>query len=217
MWVINYALCSILMDVIFAAVGVWNVVVGGWLFYMRCGLKLVLLVLLVWRFSCRTSKALVVAILLGASMLFTSTICKMLSDILGSTPAQEEIVALWSNRVVEAPVMLVSWVKLSMHDANQRVVPLRSVDTSKFVSRTCTWVELCGSCDGTPGIENNAACSMCLERLELDELVTQLTCNHFFHTHCASQWMLRCMTHCSGGNVCPMRCHLTEFGGPSAV
>eukprot|EP00928_Gymnodinium_smaydae_P073748 TRINITY_DN5688_c0_g2_i2.p1 TRINITY_DN5688_c0_g2~~TRINITY_DN5688_c0_g2_i2.p1 ORF type:complete len:220 (+),score=8.00 TRINITY_DN5688_c0_g2_i2:88-747(+) len=219
MWICAYNLFSLYLDLMIAACVVWNVDVSGWLFYVRCGLKLVLLVVLVWRFSHRTSEAWVAAIILIASMLFVSTWCRVSSDALGTTPAVEEIIALCINRIVETLVtVMLMWLgKLSPHDASRQVVPLPSLDTSKFVSRTCTWVEVCGLCDAARGIEHVEVCSICLERFELDEVVTQLTCKHVFHTHCASQWTLRCATRRRGGSLCPMRCALTEVDGPSVA
>eukprot|EP00928_Gymnodinium_smaydae_P057248 TRINITY_DN40517_c0_g1_i1.p1 TRINITY_DN40517_c0_g1~~TRINITY_DN40517_c0_g1_i1.p1 ORF type:complete len:185 (+),score=15.01 TRINITY_DN40517_c0_g1_i1:44-556(+) len=169
MWGITYATFSFFMDLLFIACVVWKVAVRGWLFYIKWCSKLVLLVALVWRFSSRISEAWVVLVAVSpiASMLLTSTICRL-------TPAQEAMIAFWVSLIVDVPVTTMCWVKLSIHDANRQVAPLPSLGASKLASRTCTAVEVCGSCDDARGIENDATCSICLERIELDELVTQL-------------------------------------------
>eukprot|EP00928_Gymnodinium_smaydae_P017810 TRINITY_DN16806_c1_g3_i1.p1 TRINITY_DN16806_c1_g3~~TRINITY_DN16806_c1_g3_i1.p1 ORF type:complete len:235 (-),score=17.57 TRINITY_DN16806_c1_g3_i1:609-1259(-) len=216
MWVCTYLVFSIYVDLMFAACVLWNVEMSGWLHYIRCGVKLVVLVGLVRRFSSRTLEAYAVATIFVNLMLLVSTICEASSKFLGTDPAQEELFVLFVNRIVETPVAFLGAVKLSRQSASQQVVPLPSLDTSRFVCRTCTWVELCDSRDGA-GTEDPATCCICLESIELDELVTQLTCKHCFHVDCASQWMSRCATRGRGGSMCPMRCASTEADGPSAV
>eukprot|EP00928_Gymnodinium_smaydae_P082505 TRINITY_DN65844_c0_g1_i1.p1 TRINITY_DN65844_c0_g1~~TRINITY_DN65844_c0_g1_i1.p1 ORF type:complete len:217 (+),score=9.13 TRINITY_DN65844_c0_g1_i1:62-712(+) len=216
MWVGAYVLFSIYIDLMFATFPLWSVEITGWLFYTRHGLKVVLLVVLVWRFSSKTWEAWVVAVMLIASMPLVSVVCRSF-DVSGTTPEQELSSAIWATRIFEIPVTLIYWVKFSAHDANWQVVPLPSLDTSKLASRTCTLVELCDSCDRACGLEDDATCSICLERIELNELVTQLTCKHFFHTHCVSEWELRCTTRHRGGSLCPMRCPLTEDDGASVA
>eukprot|EP00928_Gymnodinium_smaydae_P017808 TRINITY_DN16806_c0_g1_i2.p1 TRINITY_DN16806_c0_g1~~TRINITY_DN16806_c0_g1_i2.p1 ORF type:complete len:219 (-),score=13.13 TRINITY_DN16806_c0_g1_i2:445-1101(-) len=218
MWVCAYVLISIYIDLMLAMSSVWNYEVSGWCSYMRYGVKFALVVILAWRFSSRTLGAGVTALVLIASIPFGSTICKVSPHILGSTAAREEGLALWANRIVEVPLTWIRWV-ISARAASPQVVPLPSLKTCKFVSRTCTWVELSDSCDGARGIQHDAACCICLERIELDELVTQLTCKHFFHANCASQWVLRCTTRCGGGSgsLCPMRCPLANNDGLSGA
>eukprot|EP00928_Gymnodinium_smaydae_P073745 TRINITY_DN5688_c0_g1_i1.p1 TRINITY_DN5688_c0_g1~~TRINITY_DN5688_c0_g1_i1.p1 ORF type:complete len:237 (+),score=15.84 TRINITY_DN5688_c0_g1_i1:70-711(+) len=213
MWVCTYILYSILLDLVFAACVICNLVVSEWLFYVRLALKIVVLAWLLLRSSSKTLEAWTAATMFVASMLFVSTICKVSSGILQPPPAMEEMIYLWVNRIVESLVLL----KLSRYVAGQQVVPLPSLDTSKCVHRTCTWIELCGSFDGALDIEHLATCCICLEMMELNEVVTQLTCKHVYHTDCAAQWMLRCTTSHRGGSLCPMRCPSTETLGPSSA
>eukprot|EP00928_Gymnodinium_smaydae_P015974 TRINITY_DN15948_c0_g2_i1.p1 TRINITY_DN15948_c0_g2~~TRINITY_DN15948_c0_g2_i1.p1 ORF type:complete len:232 (-),score=9.06 TRINITY_DN15948_c0_g2_i1:565-1197(-) len=210
MWVRTCALYSIYIDLMFLACVVCNFVVSEWLFYVRCGVKVVLIVGLMWRCSTRNLEAWVVAIFLVAVVLFVSTACKVLSDFLWTAPAMKEMTNLWVNRIVETPVTLICCAKFFGNDTSQQVVPLQIFDTSKFVYRTCTWVELCGSCDDAPDIDSLSTCCICLESIELHDMVTQLICKHFYHTDCAAQWMRRCTTGRLGGSLCPMRCPSVE-------
>eukprot|EP00928_Gymnodinium_smaydae_P042441 TRINITY_DN28577_c0_g1_i1.p1 TRINITY_DN28577_c0_g1~~TRINITY_DN28577_c0_g1_i1.p1 ORF type:complete len:220 (-),score=9.70 TRINITY_DN28577_c0_g1_i1:299-958(-) len=212
MWLCCYVVCSTYIDLMCSACVVWNVQLRQWFFYLKCLTKVTVLLALAWRLSSRTWGAWVAVTILIVSMLFAPLIHDMSFDILERVPENEEIIALWVNRLIEAPIALICCcTKLSARETSPQVLPLTWVDTSRFVSKTGTWVEVCDTCDGASGEEHDATCCICLERIELNEVVTQLTCKHSFHTQCASQWMLRCARRRHGeNNLCPMRCPITE-------
>eukprot|EP00928_Gymnodinium_smaydae_P012240 TRINITY_DN14446_c0_g2_i1.p1 TRINITY_DN14446_c0_g2~~TRINITY_DN14446_c0_g2_i1.p1 ORF type:complete len:234 (-),score=18.68 TRINITY_DN14446_c0_g2_i1:483-1184(-) len=226
MWVSNYLLCSLYVDFIFLICVLLHVELCGWLAYsLKCLSKAVFLVTVAWRHSSRSLDVWVTVCILIASMLCPPWIYILSLGYAWQSPEQVELSALLINRIIEAPIMVVLCCsKLGICGASEeeeegggqviisrnKVVPLPCFDTTIFISKTCTFAELCGPREFAGEGDMSATCCICLGMIELDEVVIQLKCEHFFHTQCASGWMQRCSTLRRDASLCPMRCALAQ-------
>eukprot|EP00928_Gymnodinium_smaydae_P082522 TRINITY_DN65860_c0_g1_i1.p1 TRINITY_DN65860_c0_g1~~TRINITY_DN65860_c0_g1_i1.p1 ORF type:complete len:230 (+),score=18.66 TRINITY_DN65860_c0_g1_i1:74-763(+) len=225
MWDCNYVICSIYIDFMFLSCALLQDQLGVWFLYStKCAIKVAVLVMLAWIYSSRSLEVSVTVFVLSTLMLFLPYILLMVSDRQWRALEVEFLTTVIVNRICEAPLVL-SVCVAQLGEAfvgrgeeqdrvsREKVVPLHCPDTNMFVSNVCTWVELCGSCEVADDAESAAICCICLDRIELNEVVTQLTCRHAFHSECASLWMRRCATLSPCESVCPIRCRLTTTLG----
>eukprot|EP00928_Gymnodinium_smaydae_P098485 TRINITY_DN9170_c0_g1_i1.p1 TRINITY_DN9170_c0_g1~~TRINITY_DN9170_c0_g1_i1.p1 ORF type:complete len:223 (+),score=10.31 TRINITY_DN9170_c0_g1_i1:84-752(+) len=215
MWLAVYFLTSIYLDTMFTICVLFGSELSHWLHFSKFILKVLVLVMVAWRLSDRSAGVWVTVSVVILSSLIEPLILSLSSALFFVNQDNAGTTSFMINRIVEAPTMVVYCSKLGQR-LNQvgrnfdQVVPLASPDTSAFISKTCTRAELCLPSEHSGDSEGSMTCSICLERIELNDGVTQLTCEHCFHTDCASQWILRCETLDCGQILCPMRCALTR-------
>eukprot|EP00928_Gymnodinium_smaydae_P074544 TRINITY_DN57581_c0_g1_i1.p1 TRINITY_DN57581_c0_g1~~TRINITY_DN57581_c0_g1_i1.p1 ORF type:complete len:253 (+),score=9.41 TRINITY_DN57581_c0_g1_i1:35-793(+) len=223
-WQSSYVWCSVYIDLAFLF-GALLQIDGGHAYSMKCYIKVVVLVALALRLSSRSLRTWSTVYLIILSMLIPPCMYVLLS---GRTwrPEYVELTGLLVNRIIEIPLMVAQcFAKLEVNLASQgveqrrfnrnKVVPLPWLDPHKHVTRTCTWAELCDSYEDANGADKSTLCCICLDDIELNDVVTRLTCNHVFHSQCASRWMMQCAELRRDESVCPMRCTFPETLGAS--
>eukprot|EP00928_Gymnodinium_smaydae_P036213 TRINITY_DN25337_c0_g1_i1.p1 TRINITY_DN25337_c0_g1~~TRINITY_DN25337_c0_g1_i1.p1 ORF type:complete len:222 (+),score=14.35 TRINITY_DN25337_c0_g1_i1:40-705(+) len=214
MWERNYMISSICIDIAFLACALLQTNGGAWLLYSwKCAIKVVVLIssILIW--SSRSQVWVPLTALVALSF-FPPYICIVVADRRWRA-SDLEFVAIVTNRILETPVLslfcradAVRTVGRIRVVSRAKVVPHPHSDTDSFVARICTWVEL-NLADDDENVP--AICSICLDRIELNEVVKQLVCKHVFHVQCASRWMRRCSRLGQEESICPMRCALKKM------
>eukprot|EP00928_Gymnodinium_smaydae_P098486 TRINITY_DN9170_c0_g2_i1.p1 TRINITY_DN9170_c0_g2~~TRINITY_DN9170_c0_g2_i1.p1 ORF type:complete len:249 (+),score=17.35 TRINITY_DN9170_c0_g2_i1:78-824(+) len=236
MWLSVYFLASIYLDALFTVCMLFSPELSQWLHFLKITVKVLVLVMLAERLSNGSAGVWVTVIVVLVSALLALLIFFLASALLFLNQDSAGITAFIVNRIVETPIMVLYCSKPSARGSIHRVsyvartrdqvVPAEPADmrahvsrgASAHVSKTCTWVELGSPGEHSDDSESALTCCICLERIELNDVVTQFACKHCFHTDCVFEWVIRRERFGRGqNNLCPMRCALKRTAEASVV
>eukprot|EP00928_Gymnodinium_smaydae_P025974 TRINITY_DN20533_c1_g1_i1.p1 TRINITY_DN20533_c1_g1~~TRINITY_DN20533_c1_g1_i1.p1 ORF type:complete len:226 (+),score=25.16 TRINITY_DN20533_c1_g1_i1:71-748(+) len=217
MWMVYYLLASVCVDVVKLSLSVIEAMqLQDWPRMVAVLIKLVVMLILIWRAEPNGVRALMSMSCLSLGFCVALILRVPVPGLRLSRVEADEISFLLINRVIETLVILmhILWKDDSADGRNNqqvsnRVAPEPCPDVTTFMLRTCTWVEAASDLE-KGGEAESTNCCICLETIELDEVVTQLVCRHAFHSHCLFGWIARYRTSDQGPSVCPMRCSHPE-------